>query len=444
MAHRAPASGRRFALAVLGLGMLAAGVRVWFAVAVVPDLPLPGDAALYRELAENLADGRGLSLPGLQRPDLEPSAEHPPLFPVLLAGLDLVGLDGLRAQGVSLALVSAGGVTLVALLGRRVGGPAVGLVAGAIAAVHPLWFQSAGLVMSESIHLVLVPAVLLGALAVLDEPSWRRVGLLGALVGAAALVRSEALGLGLVVGVPTVVLARTSWRMRAVGLAVLAASCGVVVAPWVIRNQQELGTANLSTNGGKTVYGSTCDATFSGPQLGGFSYDCQFGAAALLLDSPPPGGDHWDAVELDRALGEHARTYLEEHRGEVPKVIAARAVRMWGLAFAEEQLRFDVGEGRHRRVQHAGQWVHLGLLPLAGLGTVALLRGPRRSALVVLGPVLLVTLTVVLVYGGTRMRTGAEPSVAVLAGLGVVELVGWARHRGIPDPEGDDGRIGAA
>ena len=50
----------------------------------------------------------------------------------------------------------------------------------------------------------------------------------------------------------------------------------------------------------------------------------------------------------------------------------------------------------------------------------------------ILGPVLLVTLTVVLVYGGTRMRTGAEPSVAVLAGLGVVELVGWARRS--PDP----------
>jgi hypothetical protein len=43
---------------------------------------------------------------------------------------------------------------------------------------------------------------------------------------------------------------------------------------------------------------------------------------------------------------------------------------------------------------------------------------------VLLGPILLVTATCLLVYGGTRMRTGAEPSLAVLAGVAGVSLVG--------------------
>ncbi len=433
----------RFAAEVLAVVVVAVAVRLWFALAIAPDLPPPGDALLYRELGANLADGHGLALPPLEGTGLEPSAEHPPLFPVLLGALDVVGLDGAGQQRAVLALVSAGGVALVALLGRRVAGDAVGLLAASVAAVHPLWFQPPGLVMSETLHLVLVPAVVLVALGVLDRPSWRRVAALGVLVGVAGLVRSEALALGALVGLPAVVLAHPTWRDRLRGLGVLAAAAGVMVVPWVVRNQQQLGILSLSTNVGKTVYGSACDDTFSGPQLGGFSYDCQFGAAAVLVASEPPEGDRWDAVLLDRELGDHARAYLEDHAGEVPKVVAARVARMWGLAFAGEQLRFDVGEGRHRPSQRVGQWVHLGLLPLAAAGAVSLGRRSRRDVLIVLGPVALVTLTTLLIYGGTRMRTGAEPSVAVLASVAMAALGRRVAGHRFPGAGDADGRIPA-
>jgi 4-amino-4-deoxy-L-arabinose transferase-like glycosyltransferase len=420
--------GDGFALAVLGLVLVAFGARAWFAVAAAPDLPMPGDAAIYRELADNLAGGRGLSLPGIDSPELQPSAEHPPVFPALLAGLDAVGIDGPGPQRLVLAALSGGGVALVALLGRRLGGPAAGLAAGAIAALHPMWVQHAGLLMSESIYLVLVPGVLLAALAVLERPSWRTAAVLGALIGVAGLVRSEALALAVLVGLPAVALAGQGWRARVRSAAVVVLGAVLVVTPWLVRNQQSVGTWSLSTNAGKTLQGAYCAETFSGPRLGGFSYDCQFGAAAVVLDQGLPD-DELDAVALDRALGEIARDFIDARRRDLPKVMIARGLRMWGLGFVDDQRRFDLGESRHPTLQRLGQWVHLGLLPLAVVGAASLVRRRDRRLVLVLGPVVLVTLTGVLTYGGTRLRAGAEPTIAVLAAVGLLAASGWIRGR---------------
>jgi hypothetical protein len=423
-----------FALAVLGLVLVAFGVRAWFAVAAAPDLPMPGDAAIYRELADNLAGGRGLSLPGIDSPELQPSAEHPPVFPTLLAGLDAVGIDGVGPQRLVLAALSAGGIALVAILGRRLGGPTAGVAAGAVAALHPMWVQHAGLLMSEALYLVVVPAVLLAALAVIDRPSWRTAAVLGALTGVAGLVRSEALALALLVGLPAVGLARAGWAARARWAAAVAVGAGLLVTPWLVRNQESVGTPSLSTNAGKTLQGANCLETFSGPRLGGFSYDCQFGAAAVVLDQGLPS-DELDAVALDRALGDIARDFIDAHRRDLPKVAVARGLRMWGLGFVDDQRRFDLGESRHPTLQRLGQWVHLGLLPLAAVGAAALVRRRDRRLVLVLGPVVLVTLTGVATYGGTRLRAGAEPSIAVLAAVGLVAASSWIRTRR-PDPSG--------
>ena len=118
--------------------------------------------------------------------------------------------------------------------------------------------------------------------------------------------------------------------------------------------------------------------------------------------------------------------------------MVARVARMWGLGFAEDQLAFDVGEGRHRPSQRAGQWLHLLLLPAAIAGGVlASRRGRGADALVLVGLPVLVTLTTLLVYGGTRMRSGAEPSVAVFAAFGLVAgVTALVRSRVGRDPGG--------
>jgi asparagine N-glycosylation enzyme membrane subunit Stt3 len=63
-------------------------------------------------------------------------------------------------------------------------------------------------------------------------------------------------------------------------------------------------------------------------------------------------------------------------------------------------------------------------------GVVVLARRRARAALwVLLVPVIIVTLNTVITYGQTRFRAGAEPSLALLAAVGVVAFVRWLRGR---------------
>ena len=148
------------------------------------------------------------------------------------------------------------------------------------------------------------------------------------------------------------------------------------------------------------------------------------------MEVGPPDGGEWDARRFDDELGKAGRRFIDEHRDEVPRVVAARVARMWGLAFAEDQLAFDVSEGRHRPSQRVGQWLHLALLPLAVAGAVlGVRRGQAAETVVLVGIPVLVTGTTLLIYGGTRMRSGAEPTIAVMAAFALVAGVQALRDR---------------
>ena len=149
------------------------------------------------------------------------------------------------------------------LLGRRLAGPPVGLVAAAIAALDPLWVQQSGFVISESIYLIVIPTMLLIALRCIDRPNLWDIAVLGILIGLATLTRSEAVDFVVFLGAPVVVLAVHRWRDRVLFGLVLVAGVGLLVGPWLIRNDLEMGAFILSSNGGDTLSGSYCPPTYS-------------------------------------------------------------------------------------------------------------------------------------------------------------------------------------
>ena len=128
------------------------------------------------------------------------------------------------------------------LLGRRLAGPMVGLLAAAIAALNPLWVQQSGFIMSESIYLVIIPALLLAALRCLDRPSPLNVGTVGLLMGLAILTRSEAVSFIVLLGVPLVLLSVGKARQRLSVAAMLLASAGILLVPWIVRNDVQMGS----------------------------------------------------------------------------------------------------------------------------------------------------------------------------------------------------------
>ena len=103
-------SDRLFVRTLLAVIAGAVLLRIAFVLIVDPVVPRIGDASAYHLLGRGLADGDGYIRPfdalllGRERP----TAEYPPLFPALLAALDLLGLSSVTAQ--RLALAGLGGV----------------------------------------------------------------------------------------------------------------------------------------------------------------------------------------------------------------------------------------------------------------------------------------------------------------------------------------------
>ena len=140
-----------------------------------------------------------------------------------------------------LAVVGSVAVLIMGLLGREVAGPAVGIGAALISALDPLWLGPIGALMSESIYLVIIPLALLLALRCVAEPTFWRFGALGLVIGLGVLTRSEAIDFVVLVGVPLILMVRSSWKNRCVlGLALLVGAA-LMLGPWLVRNEVKTG-----------------------------------------------------------------------------------------------------------------------------------------------------------------------------------------------------------
>ena len=411
-------AGRWFVAVLGGLFVLAVALRILFALTAATPLDPGhiGDQYYYRTYAASLADGHGISesLDGVY----VPGALHAPGLSVVLAAADLVGLRSPTEQRVAMAVVCSIGVVLVGLVGRRLGGPTLGLVAAFVAAVHPGWVQAGPDLLSEGLYMVAISAAMLAALLFLDRPSWRRGLVVGLAIAGTALVRSEGALLVVGLGIPlALVAAGRNWRRGLLLLGSVAVGAALLIMPWMLRNQSRLGGLAFTTNQGATVVGANCPDTYAGPRMGGFSHRC------WLLSGLVPGiSDQHNAVDRSRALQRIGVEYASDHASRLPVVAVARFARGWGVYASQDALTYDIIEDRNPGWQRAGQYVHWVLLSLALVGAVLL---PRRSWsrwLVPLAPVVTTSVVFVLFYGSTRFRSGAEPSIALFAAAGVVGL----------------------
>src|SRR4051812_21048613 len=226
---QAPATRIAFARGLAAIAAAGLAARLVYVLVVTPDLRGYGDATFYHELGNLLAGWHGFVEPGSGIP----TALHPPLFPLLLAAGSKLGADSYQAQRVVVCLVGAATVLAVGLVARRAAGDRAGLLAAGLAAVAPVLISAGGAVMSETLLGLLVALAALAAYALLARPSLPRAALLGALVGAAALTRGEAILLLVLLVLPV---ALRLPRRRLATLATATVACLVALAPWTIRN----------------------------------------------------------------------------------------------------------------------------------------------------------------------------------------------------------------
>jgi 4-amino-4-deoxy-L-arabinose transferase-like glycosyltransferase len=379
----------------------AVALRLLYVLVLARHVPMAGDSQFFHAEANLVADGRGYIEPFLDAAygTHVPTAAHPPLYPTVLAGWSLLGGDSVLAQRSLGALFGAITIVLIALIGKRIGGERVGLIAAGIAALYPLFVAADGAPMSESLYGLLIAASLLVALRLHEHKSVRLAAALGALIALAALTRSEALLLLVLVGLP---LTFRRWRAA---LALLAA-CAVVLAPWTIRNWSAFDRFTLISHNDSTVLaGANCDQTYHGPDLGSWRFDCISSRKTL---NEGKQAATWRREGID---------YARDHAGRLPAVVPVRVLRTWDLWQPRRQL--DLAEGRAKWAEGAGVIVYFLLMPLAILGAVLFWRRNRGAAAILLAPALLVTFSSAIGYGNPRFRHAFEISIVVLAALAV-------------------------
>lgn len=400
-----------------GIAAAALAIRLVYALLVAPPPPALSDAGFFHLLANLLADGRGFVRPYelIFFGDVTPTAEHPPAWPVLLAGMSELGGRSHDAHRVVGALCGTGTVVAIGFLGRRVAGARAGLIAAGIAAVYPMLWVVDGTLMSESLYGLTIALALLAAYRVVERPTAARAAVLGAAMALAALTRGEGMALVVLLGVPVALLARTDARGRLVTLAVTAAAFAGVLAPWLARNWSAFDRpVPVSNNTGTLLAGANCDGVYGGAGLGAWTFLC--------IEGPRRRNEAVQAAELRRRGLDYAR----EHAGRLPVVLPARVLRTWDAYRPLQGTAFMRAEGRRRWAQYLGLAAYYPLLLLAVAGFVVLRRRGATPWLLLV-PAALVTLTSLGGYGLARFRMAAEISIVVLAAVALDALL--ARRR---------------
>jgi hypothetical protein len=385
------------------------------------------DPVLYMILADFIAAGDGYRYGFAADQGL--TAYYPPGYPLALGAV--VWLVGLLpgdpsafdvAVGLNVVL-SVATIVLMFVLGRRLAGPRVGLVAAGIWALWPNVVFHTGVVLTETLFLfllVLMLIVALGDRAAARSPGVARLVVVGVLFGAVLLVRPVSAVMApffLVLWWPNGVRAAL-WRLALVGVATVA-----VLVPWSIRSTAVMDDpVLLSLNlGDNLCLGHNPGAT------GGF-VDLEEHCYTADELRRPEAETRRNSENIDRAV-----TYITENPGttlrRTPSKLRITLESDWdGLQAAEDfgfrPLFADATRGVLRALA-TGFYAVAGLLAIGG-GVVWLRRstGDRRALFLVVAG-LAQLLAPLATFGDPRFKMPVYPTLAVCAAVAVVAL--WDR-----------------
>ena len=401
--------------------LVALGIRLLVVAAIHDDYEPQNDALDFHRMAVSLADEGQFPEPlfGIAGA----TAFRAPAYPLVLAAGYLVGGDDFTTGLVQNAVIGAVAALLVGLVALRVWGRRVGVAAAFLAAVHPTMVIFGTSLQLEPLLITCVLGSLLCALSYRDSGSARWVVGAGLLFGLAILTREVAWPL---VIVDLVIMSRHPARVeRRSGLgepvrraALFLVAGFVVVAPWTIRNLQQLDSfvpvstspefALAGTYNEQSVDASDAPWLFFNPQVVSTIED-------HLADGEDGIGDELNDVTVDVVKG---------HPTYPLKVMFWNTVRLFdGRGFSDA---LETGAA----TPYPRTLIKLSVLGSYGVELLALLAlaiGAHRAMpkVVWLLP-FAAAVTTVLVFGMMRYRASVEPFSVMLAAVALVAL--WDRR----------------
>jgi hypothetical protein len=409
--------GRAGLAALVAILLLGGGLRVdyaWEGRAPVYD------AAAYARIAANLDEGRGFTA---GKAATQPSSNYSPGLPLLVTGAyEVSGGAHERLARVLLALIGSLAVLFAYLIGRRLSGPAAGLIGAAAVAIYPALLEYQGMLMSEPLAATLLSGAVLAMLWAADtETDMARWSLPGVLLGATAMVRPEYLGVAVLLAL--VVFARgfgPEWRHSLAQGTILLAGVALIVAPRTVRNAVALDRfVPISTGGGQVLFAGTYLPSDGDPERVGAEVVARhpgiFDAAdlrRLRLEQilARLAAQRYPGLEADQALSRMGREQLWDDVAEEPLefagFLAAKVGRIWSHG-PRDVMREPLWEALH--------WA---LVALGLLGLAALARRRRWEALLLAAVLLSITALSAVLVASPRRVLVMLPLVAALAGVG--------------------------
>lgn len=424
---------------LIGILLLAALLRAGALWHFRGDLSQDRDA--YLAIAENLAAGRGYSVPG----STTPTAYRPPLYPLILAGLFGIGGDAPSLGLLHLALATAT-VFLTYRIGRSLGSEWVALAAAGLVAVDPLLVRYTALPMTETLFTFLV-ALLLVLLVDRREKgvSRSRAFCIGLVFGLGVLCRPVLWAFGaLMVGWWIISRVRARGRIhvhRGTRPWLVLAGVLVAVLPWGLRNLLVLGHPVVTTtHGGYTLllgnnpvfyeqvvsrpWGTVwADAPAAKNQQAWYH--------RLRREMAGELGPHATEVQRDRWMYGRAWRHITHNPGLFARACWLRLRRFWNVV--------PLGEAAEA-VPAALRWgtgLFYGTV-MAGMlfGLLQLKRTQWRKWMPPLLLILGLTLVHLVFWSNARMRAPLVPAVAVLAAFGGLQRTRFASKT----PHGSGGK----
>ncbi len=227
-------------------GLLAVGVGALSLAVRIPLLsgsywPTP-DSGEYLAYAAGLR-GQGPALGDYRTPG----------YPLFVALADLLGASPERSVIVAQHLLGVLVAVAVVLVCRRFYGTLTALLAGSLTALSPAMAFSEHFVLPNFLFGVIVFFGALVLMNAVERGTLRALLLAGAVLGLAAYVKPVGQFLVLA-GLLPLALSTRSLRKTLAGSAAVAAGLVLVIAPWIVRNAVQFGSATLSTQGGQTLF----------------------------------------------------------------------------------------------------------------------------------------------------------------------------------------------
>jgi 4-amino-4-deoxy-L-arabinose transferase-like glycosyltransferase len=423
---------RRLFLTVAGAGLVLvvalAARSIW--VAYAPSDPTDGrlmnDTQFYYLSAGVLAHGAGYVMPW----NGAATAYWPPGYPFFLAGLfKLFGQHVALAWGANIVL---GSLTCVALyfVGRIILGERGGIAAGLVLAVFPGHVFFSSLVLSEVTFTFLVVVATLLVLLISRRRGNRSVlGVLflGAVIGAAALVRGQGLFL-----IPVAAifwwLRSGDWRraLRWTGLAALAALA--VVLPWTARNYVSMGSfVPISTNEGGNLYIGNYEGATGRVVMGAGAW-----ASERYADLPPAEQE----IAVNDLLLREGLKFMFTHPIREVQLSGSKIRALY--SDDEEALLGIPNRQAGESIPHddliarIGNGLFFGALAVAAGGLLLWLRRPRGEMALPVLVVAVFTLGQLPFFADSRFHYPMLPSIALLAAAGLTAVFDrsvWRRWR---------------